>query len=95
MNELRDQVGGSSILTRIDLNAGYNLIQIKHQDEWKTAFRRTYGHYEYLVMPFELANAPATFQAMMNEILRNLIDYGVFVYLYYILMYPEIEEEHV
>jgi hypothetical protein len=61
MNELRNRVAGSKIFTEIDLNAGYNLIRIKPGDESKTAFRTRYGQYEYLVMPFGLANAPATF----------------------------------
>ena len=62
MNELRNRVGGSTIFTKLDLMSGYNLIQIKEGDEWKTAFRTRYGHFEYLVMPFGLANAPATFR---------------------------------
>jgi hypothetical protein len=95
MNELRDRVAGSRIFTKIDLKAGYNLIRIKPGDEWKTAFRTRYGHYEYLVMPFGLANAPATFQDMMNEILRDLIDHGVVVYIDDILIYTETEEEHI
>ena len=95
MNELRDRVAGSRIFTKIDLKAGYNLIRIKPGDEWKTAFWTRYGHYEYLVMPFGLANAPATFQDMMNEILRDLINHGVVVYIDDILIYTENEEEHV
>jgi hypothetical protein len=79
MNEHRDRVDGLRIFTKIDLRAGYNLIQIKPGDEWKTAFHMRYGYYEYLVMSFGLANTPATFKDMMNEILRDLIDHGVVV----------------
>jgi hypothetical protein len=94
MNELRDRIQWSKIFTKLDLKSGYNLIRIKKGDEWKTAFRTRYGHYEYLVMPFGLANAPATFQNMMNEILRDLIDQGVVVYIDDILIYSETEEEY-
>jgi hypothetical protein len=94
MNELRDRIQGSKIFTKLDLKSGYNLIRIKKGDEWKTVFRTRYGHYEYLVMPFGLANAPATFQNMMNEILRDLIDQGVVVYIDDILIYSETEEEY-
>ena len=95
MNELRDRVAGSRIFTKIDLKAGYNLIRNKPEDEWKTAFRTIYRHFEYLVMPFRLANAPAIFQHMMNEILQDLIDHGVVVYIDDILIYMENEEEYV
>ena len=59
MNELRDRVRGAKIFTKLDLKSGYNLIRIKEGDEWKTAFRTRYGLFEYKVMPFGLANAPA------------------------------------
>jgi hypothetical protein len=55
MNELRDRIQGAKIFTKMELKNGYNLIRIKKGDEWKTAFRTRYGHYEYLVMPFGLA----------------------------------------
>ena len=61
MNELCDRVRGAKIFTKLDLKSGYNLIRIKEGDEGKTAFRRCYGLFEYKVMPFGLANAPATF----------------------------------
>ena len=94
MDEMRDRVYGSKIFTKIDLKAGYNLIRIKEGDEWKTAFRTRYGHFEYLVMPMGLTNAPATFQAFMNNILREFLDQGVIVYLDDILIYSRNEEEH-
>jgi hypothetical protein len=95
MNELRDRVAGLKIFTKIDLKAGYNLIQMKPGDEWKTAFRTRYGHYEYLVMPFGMVNAPATFQDMMNEFMQDLINHGGVVYMDDIFIYTENEEEHI
>ena len=95
MNELRDRVGGSTIFTKLNLKSGYNLIRIKEGDEWKTAFRTRYGHFEYLVMPFGLANAPATFQNMMNEIFKDMSDSGVVIYLDDILIYSEYEVDHI
>ena len=95
MNELRDRVRGAKIYTKLDLKAGYNLIRIKKGDEWKTAFRSRYGHYEYSVMPFGLANAPATFQNMMNKIFKDMIDHGVVIYLDDIHIYCRSEEDHI
>jgi len=69
MGELKDRVAGAKICSKLDLNDGYHLLRIREGDEWKTAFRTYYGHFEYKVMPFGLVNAPATFQAMMNKIL--------------------------
>ncbi len=94
MKELQDRTNKAKIFSKIDLKNGYNLIRIKKGDEWKTAFRTRYGHYEYLVMPFGLANAPATFQNMIHDILRDLLDRGVIAYLDDILIYSETEEEH-
>ena len=61
MNDLHDQVSGAKIFTKLDLKSRYHLIRIKESDEWKTAFRTRYSLFEYKVMPFWLANAPATF----------------------------------
>src|SRR5947209_3949455 len=94
MDELRDRVHESTIFTKIDLKHGYNLVRIKEGDEWQTAFRTRYGHYEFLVMPFGLTNAPATFQAMMNNVLREFLDLGVIVYMDDILIYSRDEAEH-
>jgi len=72
----------------------YHFIRIKRGDEWTTAFRTRYGHYEYKVMPFGLVNAPATFQAMMNTIVREFLDHGVVVYLDDVLIYSITMDEH-
>ena len=95
MNELRDRVAGAKIFTKLDLRDGYYLIRIMEGDEWKTAFRTRYGHFEYTVMPFGLANAPATFQNMMNEVLREFLDQGVVVYIDDVLIYSKNLEEHI
>ena len=94
MTELRERVAGATIFPKLDLKDGYHLIRIKKGDEWKTAFRTWYGHYKYKVMPFGLVNAPATFQAMMNTILRKFLDHGVVGYLDDILIYTKTMEEH-
>ena len=67
--QLLDQLNSAKIFTKIDLRGAYNLVRIKPGDEWKTAFRTRYGHFEYLVMPFGLTHAPAISQYMMNDIL--------------------------
>lgn len=68
-------------------------IRIKEGDKWKTAFNTKYGHYEYLVMPFGLTNAPAIFQELMNDILHDLIDVSVVVYLDDIIIFGRTREE--
>ena len=95
MNELHNRVRSAKIFTKLGLKAGYNLIRTKKGNEWKTAFRSRYGHYEYTVIPFGLANAPATFQYMMNEISKDMIEHGVVIYLDDILIYSRSEEYHI
>jgi hypothetical protein len=94
MNELRDRVQGAKIFSKIDLKSDYNLSQIKEGNEWKSAFQTRYGYYEYLVMPFGMANASGTLQNMINKILRDLIDQCVVIYIDNILIYLAEEKEH-
>ena len=68
-------------------------MRIREGDEWKTAFRTRYGHFEYQVMPFGLTNAPATFQGYINKILAEKLNVFVIVYLDDIFIYTEDENE--
>ncbi|SOV02161.1 uncharacterized protein UDID_18978 [Ustilago sp. UG-2017a] len=83
------------IYTKLDLRAAYNLIRIAKGDEWKTAFGTQLGLYEYLVMPFGLANAPTHFQSFINDIFRDIIGVYVVVYLDDFLIFSDTEESHV
>jgi len=95
MYELRELVAAAKVFTKLDLKDGYHLIRMSKGDEHKTAFGTRYGEYEYKVMPFGLGNAPATFQTMMNKILREFLDHGVVLYLDDILIYSENMEDHI
>src|SRR5204862_6727926 len=81
--------------TKLDVRWGYNNVRIKEGDEWKAAFRTSRGLFEPLVLFFGLTNSPATFQTMMNDLFRELIDEGVvIIYLDDILIYTETIEEY-
>ena len=90
-----ESMKGAQYFTKLDLKSAYNLIRIKEGDEYKTAFRTEFGHYEYLVMPFGLTNAPAVFQSFINDIFNEQINRYVQVYLDDIIIYSKTLEEHI
>ncbi len=77
----------ASIFTKLDLRNAYHLVRIRQGDEWKTAFNTPTGHYEYFLMPFGLTNASAVFHALINDVLRDMLNQYVFVYLDDILIF--------
>lgn len=83
------------IFTKLDLRNAYHLVRIREGDEWKTAFNTPSGHFEYLVMPFGLTNSPAVFQNLVNDVLGDMLNRFVFVYLDDILIFSKSETEHV
>jgi hypothetical protein len=95
ISETLDRLRTGVIFTKLDMRGAYNLIRIAKGEEWKTAFRTRYGHFEYKVMPFGLSNAPATFQAFVNDVLREFLDDFVVVYLDDILIFSPSMVTHV
>jgi len=95
ITELIDNMGSKKVFTKMDLRWGFNNIRIKEEDEWKGAFTTHIGSFELIVMFFGMTNSPATFQAMMNKILRDLINKGkVVAFVDNVLVETETEEGH-
>ncbi|GBG92168.1 hypothetical protein CBR_g54520 [Chara braunii] len=94
IDDLLDRVQGCKYLSKIDLKSGYHQIEVHPDDQYKTAFRTRYGHYEFIVMPFGLTNAPTTFQRCMNALFRPWLDRFVLVYLDDILVFSRTLQEH-
>nr|GFB24903.1 putative reverse transcriptase domain-containing protein [Tanacetum cinerariifolium] len=94
IDDLFDQLQGSSVYSKIDLRSGYHQLRVREEDVPKTAFRTRYGHYEFQVMPFGLTNTPVVLMNLMNRVCKPYLDKFMIVFIDDILIYSKNKKEH-
>nr|GFB68105.1 putative reverse transcriptase domain-containing protein [Tanacetum cinerariifolium]GFC10127.1 putative reverse transcriptase domain-containing protein [Tanacetum cinerariifolium] len=94
IDDLFDQIQGSSVYSKINLRSGYHQLRVREEDIPKTAFKTRYRHYEFQVMPFGLTNAPAVFMDLMNRVCKPYLDKFVIIFIDDILIYSKDKKEH-
>jgi hypothetical protein len=94
IDDLFDQMKGAMVFSKIDLRSGYHQLWIKEDDIPKTSFKMRFGHYEFIVLPFGLTNAPGVFMSLMNGVFHEYLDKFIQVFIDNILIYSRMMEEH-
>ncbi|GJU53429.1 putative reverse transcriptase domain-containing protein [Tanacetum coccineum] len=94
IDDLFDQLQGSSVYSKIELRSDYHQLRVRDEDIPKTAFRTRYGHYVFQVMPFGLTNAHVVFMDLMNRVCKPYLDKFIIVFIDDILIYSRNKEEH-
>ncbi|GKE53050.1 putative reverse transcriptase domain-containing protein, partial [Tanacetum coccineum] len=94
IDDLFDQLQGSSVYSKIDLRSGYHQLRVRDEDIPKKAFRTRYGHYEFQVMSFGLTNAPTVFMDLMNRVCKPYLDKFMIIFIDDILIYSKSKEKH-
>lgn len=94
IDDLFDQLKGTSVFSKLDLKLGYYQLKIKEEDIPKIAFRTRYRQYEFVVMPFGLTYALAVFMDLMNWVFHEYLDKFVLVFIDDILIYSKMKREH-
>ena len=94
IDDLFDQLSGARVFSKLDLQSGYHQLKVKKEDIQKTTFRTCYSHYELLVMPFGVTNAPVVFIDLMHRVFSPYLDQFVIVFIDDILLYFKSDREH-